>query len=140
MDSLTPQQRSERMARIKGRDTKPELLVRRLLHARGYRYRLHDKDLPGTPDLVFAGRRKALFVHGCFWHRHENCVLARMPKSRLEFWGPKLEGNRSRDVLKLRQLEELGWDVLVVWACELREVEVLTDRLERFLNTGKGNK
>jgi DNA mismatch endonuclease (patch repair protein) len=138
MDTLTREQRSERMARVRGRDTKPELAVRNRLHALGYRYRLHDRKLPGSPDLVFAGRRKALFVHGCFWHMHEGCTLARMPKSRLEFWRPKLEGNRARDAVKLEQLRALGWDVMVVWDCELRDLDALVVRLEAFLNEKKG--
>lgn len=138
MDTLTREQRSERMARVRGRDTKPELAVRNRLHALGYRYRLHDRKLPGSPDLVFAGRRKALFVHGCFWHMHEGCTLARMPKSRLEFWRPKLEGNRARDAVKLEQLRALGWDVMVVWECELRDLDALVVRIEAFLNEKKG--
>jgi DNA mismatch endonuclease (patch repair protein) len=134
MDTLTPEQRSERMAKVRGRDTKPELAVRRRLHAMGYRYRLHDKKLPGSPDLVFAGRRKALFVHGCFWHMHEGCALARMPKSRLDFWRPKLEGNRARDAAKVSQLRELGWEVMTVWECELRDMDALVARVVAFLN------
>ena len=100
MDTLSKAQRSERMSRVRGKDTKPELLVRRLVHGMGYRYRLHRRDLPGTPDLVFPGRRKVIFVHGCFWHRHPDpaCKLARLPKSRTDFWLPKLEGNRARDI------------------------------------------
>ncbi|MBN9572978.1 very short patch repair endonuclease [Alicycliphilus denitrificans] len=138
MDTLSPAQRSERMSRVRGRDTKPELLIRKALHARGHRYRLHDNKLPGRPDLSFPGRKKALFVHGCFWHMHEGCALARMPKSRLEFWRPKLEGNRVRDALKLEQLRALGWDVMVVWECELRELDELVTRIEAFLNDDKG--
>lgn len=140
MDTLTREQRSERMARVRGRDTKPELAVRNRLHMLGYRYRLHDRKLPGSPDLVFAGRRKALFVHGCFWHMHEGCALARMPKSRLEFWRPKLEGNRARDAVKLEQLHALGWDVMVVWECELRDLDALVARIVAFLNENKGIK
>lgn len=138
MDTLTPDQRSERMSRVRGRDTKPELVVRKALHARGYRYRLHDKKLPGTPDLVFPRWRKVLFVHGCFWHAHENCTLARMPKSRLEFWRPKLEGNRARDARELAKLRALGWDAMVIWECELRDLDGLVARVEAFLNHNKG--
>lgn len=140
MDTLTKEQRSERMSRIRGSDTKPELLVRKALHALGYRYRLHDKKLPGKPDLSFPGRRKVIFVHGCFWHMHEGCLLARMPKSRLDFWRPKFEGNRARDAGKLEQLRVLGWDVMVVWECELRDMDLLLMRLEAFLNENKGTK
>lgn len=133
MDTLTPAQRSERMARVRGRDTKPELVVRRLLHALGYRYRLHDKRLPGHPDITFFKRKKVIFVHGCFWHRHEGCVLARLPKSRLDFWLPKLESNKLRDTAKTAVLEANGWKVLVVWECQLRHREDLAMRLRDFL-------
>lgn len=109
------------------------MLVRRIVTRLGYRYRLHRRDLPGTPDLAFIGRRKAIFVHGCFWHRHEGCGLARMPKSRLEFWGPKLEGNRQRDLAKQRLLRDHGWTYLVVWECELRASGALAARIESFL-------
>lgn len=135
---MSPAQRSERMSRVRGRDTKPELLIRKALHARGHRYRLHDNKLPGRPDMSFPGRKKALFVHGCFWHMHEGCALARMPKSRLEFWRPKLEGNRVRDALRLEQLRAMGLDVMVVWECELRELDALVTRIEAFLNDNKG--
>ncbi len=110
MDTLSPAQRSERMSRVKSRDTKPELAVRRLVHSMGYRYRLHGK-LPGRPDLVFAARRKVIFVHGCFWHRHSGCPNCRLPKSRLAFWKPKLEANKKRDRKNQQSLRRLGWDV-----------------------------
>lgn len=137
-DTLTPAERSARMARVRARDSKPEMLVRRLIHAMGFRYRLHDRSLPGAPDLVFRGRRKAIFVHGCFWHRHPDpaCKLARMPKSRLDFWGPKLQGNRERDLRQEAELKALGWDFLVVWECELRDKEQLANALFEFLNKG----
>ena len=123
------------MGRVRGRDTKPEMVVRRLLHAMGYRYRLHAKDLPGRPDIVFRKRRRAIFVHGCFWHRHPDaeCRLARLPKSRLDFWLPKLEGNRERDAATVERLESMGWDVLLVWECELRDREQLGNKLRRFV-------
>ncbi len=121
MDTLNPDERSERMRRIRAKDTSPEMVVRGFVHALGFRYRLHDKNLPGCPDLVFPSRRKVIFVHGCFWHRHNRCSFARLPKSRLDFWLPKLEGNRRRDVIKLRQLSRLGWKWLVIWECELRD-------------------
>lgn len=128
------------MSRIRHRDTKPEMLVRRLLHAMGFRYRLHDKRLPGSPDIVFASRKKAIFVHGCFWHRHPDagCALARMPKSRLDFWRPKLEGNRTRDVRHQSELDALGWRYLIVWECELRNKEQFRNRLLAFLAEGDG--
>ena len=128
------------MSRIRHRDTKPEMMVRRLLHAMGFRYRLHDKRLPGSPDIVFASRKKAIFVHGCFWHRHPDagCALARMPKSRLDFWRPKLEGNRTRDVRHQSELDALGWRYLIVWECELRDKEQFRNRLLAFLAEGDG--
>jgi DNA mismatch endonuclease (patch repair protein) len=139
IDTLSPGQRSERMSRIRSRDTKPELAIRSALHARGFRYRLHDGRLPGKPDIVFPGRRKVVFVHGCFWHMHGgSCALSRMPKSKLEFWRTKLEGNRTRDALKLDQLRKLGWNVMVVWECELRDMENILRRLEAFLNEYAG--
>ncbi|RKH36679.1 very short patch repair endonuclease [Corallococcus sicarius] len=136
MDTLTPLERSERMSRVKARDTKPEFAVRRMVSALGHRYRLQYGKVPGRPDLAFPGRRKAIFVHGCFWHRHPDpaCPLARLPKSRLDFWLPKLEANRARDLAKRAQLEQLGWSVLEIWECELaREPGPLTERLQAFL-------
>jgi len=135
MDTLSPEARSERMARVRGKDTGPELRVRRLVHGMGYRYRLHDKRLPGSPDLVFAGRRKLIFIHGCFWHRHPDpaCKLARMPKSRREFWEPKLESNRARDERVAAALAEQGWKQLVVWECECGQTKALEDRIRAFL-------
>ena len=121
MDTLTPAERGERMSRIRARDTSPEMTVRSFVHALGFRYRLHDRRLPGCPDLVFAARRKVIFVHGCFWHRHNRCELARLPKSRLEFWLPKLEANKRRDARCRRALTALGWSSLVIWECELRD-------------------
>lgn len=134
-DPLSTDERSERMYRVRGKNTGPELAVRCLIHALGYRFRLHRRDLPGTPDLVFPGRRKAIFVHGCFWHRHPDpaCKLARMPKSRQEFWGPKLEGNRARDLAKEAALRAQGWEVLTVWECELRDLASLRNKIGTFL-------
>ncbi|GAA0832753.1 very short patch repair endonuclease [Cupriavidus pauculus] len=139
MDSLTTRERSERMGRIKAKDTKPEMLVRRLVHGMGFRYRLHDARLPGRPDLVFPGRRKAIFVHGCFWHRHENCKLARLPKSRLEFWVPKLQANWERDQRDARELGLLGWKVLIVWECELKDRMALAYRIREFLERSESH-
>lgn len=139
MDTLTPTQRSERMARIKSKDTKPELAVRRLVHSMGFRYRLHDKGLPGRPDLVFAGRRKLIFVHGCFWHRHGDCRLARLPKSRLDFWKPKLDANVTRDRAVENQLVALGWKILTIWECEVADETQLSERIKRFLNDAEGS-
>jgi DNA mismatch endonuclease (patch repair protein) len=133
VDTLTPAARSKRMSLIRGKNTGPELTVRRLIYAAGYRYRLHCMKLPGRPDLVFPRRRKVIFVHGCFWHRHEGCRLARLPKSRLEFWGEKLEGNRQRDTRNLEALCALGWAALVVWECELADEKALIERIRAFL-------
>lgn len=133
MDPLTPAQRSERMGRVKNKDTKLEMVVRRLVHGMGYRYRLHSKTLPGHPDLVFPGRRKVIFVHGCFWHRHEGC--GRTPKSRLDFWVPKLEANKARDTANQARLRELGWSFFIAWECEMRDRAALAGRLRAFLET-----
>jgi DNA mismatch endonuclease (patch repair protein) len=135
MDTLTRIQRSLRMALIRSKHTKPELVVRKLIHSMGYRYRLHGGKLPGRPDLVFPSRRAVIFVHGCFFHRHldPKCRLARLPKSRLDFWLPKLEGNRVRDERNVRALIELGWRPLIVWECELTDRLHLQARIRDFL-------
>lgn len=135
MDTLTPEQRSERMSRVRGRDTKPEMLVRRAVHGMGYRYRLHRRELPGAPDLVFPSRKKVILVHGCFWHQHPDptCALARLPKSKLDFWGPKLETNRERDKRNLDLIAELGWDVLEIWECHTKNREKMQARIREFL-------
>jgi DNA mismatch endonuclease (patch repair protein) len=137
LDTLDPRERSERMSRVKGRDTGPELRVRRAVHAMGYRYRLHVGRLPGKPDLVLARHRLAIFVHGCFWHRHADpsCRLARLPKSRLEFWLPKLEANRERDTKQERTLRELGWRVAIIWECETRNAAKLDAAIKRALTS-----
>jgi len=124
------------MARVLSKNMRPELIVRKLVFALGYRYRLHARELPGCPDLVFRPRRKVIFVHGCFWHRHPNptCVLARLPKSRLDFWLPKLEGNRERDEKNNKALRREGWKVLTIWECELRNTRRLETRIRRFLD------
>jgi DNA mismatch endonuclease (patch repair protein) len=118
-DVLTPEQRRLNMSRIRGRDTKPEMLVRRGLHARGFRFRLHRRDLPGCPDLVFPGYRAAVFVHGCFWHGH-NCAMFKLPATRADFWATKIEGNRQRDARVLQNLSAAGWRTFVLWECDLR--------------------
>lgn len=136
MDTLTPEQRSERMSRVKSKGSKVELVVRKQVHGMGYRYRLHGADLPGKPDLVFPKRRKVIFVHGCFWHRHPDsaCGLARLSKSRQEFWLPKLEGNRQRDRRKEAELAALGWGTLTLWECELRDSSFLENTIRTFLD------
>ena len=134
MDSLSPVERSEIMARVRSKDSRPEMFVRKLVFALGYRYRLHVKDLPGHPDIVFRKLHRVIFVHGCFWHRHQECVLARLPKSRLDFWRPKLEGNKKRDEKNKKALLRNGWKVLTIWECQLKSTERLTSRIRRFLN------
>ena len=133
MDTLTRSERSERMGRILSKDTAPEMVVRRVVFSLGYRYRLHVTRLPGRPDLVFSSRQRVIFVNGCFWHRHKGCRLARLPKSHLEFWLPKLEANRLRDRRNLAALRARGWRVLVLWECQLSNVARLSQRMKRFL-------
>jgi DNA mismatch endonuclease (patch repair protein) len=133
MDPLTQDQRSERMRRVRQRGTTPEMTVRRRLHAMGFRYGLHRRDLPGRPDIVLTRHRAAVFVHGCFWHSHPGCRLATVPKSRTEYWDGKLEENRRRDARALEALEGAGWRVLVVWECETRSPQTLQEELAEFL-------
>jgi len=120
------------MQAVGTKNTGPEWIVRRLLHSAGYRYRLHARELPGKPDLVFPRRRAAIFVHGCFWHSH-GCSKGQPPKSKLEYWGPKLKANRLRDERQRKELEELGWRVLTVWQCETKDERLLLQRLTNFL-------
>lgn len=131
-DNRSPESRSALMSRIGSKNTAPEVIVRRLLHALGYRFRLHRKDLPGTPDIVLPARQTAVFVHGCFWHAH-GCKIGRPPKTRPEFWGPKLERNRERDRENEAALRAAGWTVETVWQCETRDPETLKERLTRTL-------
>ena len=135
MDTLTPSQRSERMSRVRDRDTLPEMIVRRMLHRLGYRFRLHRKDLPGKPDLVFVARRKVVFVHGCYWHGH-GCRIGKPAKSNVEFWAAKMEANRARDARNEAALRAMGWDVLVVWQCWLRDPVATETMLISFLGSG----
>lgn len=120
-----PLTRSENMSRIRGKDTQPEMAVRRTLWSAGLRYRLHDKRLPGNPDLVFPGRRTVVFVHGCFWHCHEGCSNFRIPKTRAEWWSAKLARNKARDEKVRVELETAGWRVMVIWECEATDQELL---------------
>lgn len=138
----TSPHRSWTMAQVPQRNTKPEMVVRRLIHGLGYRYRLHRRGLPGTPDLVFASRRKVLFVHGCFWHSHADgsCNLSRPPKSRLEYWEPKLARNVSRDRMNEEKLCLDGWGVFVVWECQLRDRSSLVSRIVEFLGPREDHK
>ena len=129
-----PLTRSENMARIRGKDSLAEMTVRRAFWAAGLRYRLHDKRLPGHPDLVFFGRRAVVFVHGCFWHCHEGCSNFRIPKTRTEWWAAKLSRNKARDADVSVQLKAMGWDVVVIWECEVNDARQLAQLIEKFKN------
>lgn len=131
----TPEVRSRIMRAIKSRDTKPEMLTRRTVHGMGYRYRLHRKDLPGKPDLVFPSRRKAIFVHGCFWHGHDCPHGSRTPKSNRDYWVAKISRNRERDAQSEAALKQDGWRVLTVWECQMKDQEAFRERLRRFLDS-----
>jgi DNA mismatch endonuclease (patch repair protein) len=135
MDRISPETRSRIMAAVRSKDTGPERTVRTLVFALGYRFRLHRKDLPGTPDLVFPGRKKVIFVNGCFWHFHGGCSAFRAPKSRVEFWEGKLIRNRLRDRHNRSALRKLGWAVLVVWECEVKSLTRLRQRIVEFLDS-----
>ena len=132
MDSLSPKHRSWNMSRIKSRDTKPELIVRSMLHRRGYRFRLHRNDLLGKPDIVLPRYKKIIFVHGCFWHRHEGCRYAYNPKSRVEFWQDKFVSNIKRDQKVQDALIQLGWEIYVIWECETKKKEMLDKKLDEI--------
>jgi DNA mismatch endonuclease (patch repair protein) len=132
MDHLTAETRSALMRKVRVKDTAPEMIVRRMLHRLGFRFRLHRKDLPGKPDIVLPSRRKIVVVNGCFWHGH-NCPRGAPPKSRIEFWGPKIASNRLRDEKNARSLEEAGWRTIVVWECETGNSAELQARLLAFL-------
>jgi DNA mismatch endonuclease, patch repair protein len=133
MDTLTRLERSRRMALIRYRSTKPELLVRKIARKCGYRFRSNVSKLPGKPDIVLPGLKKVIFIHGCFWHRHPNCKLARLPKSKLRFWLPKLTENRRRDLRNIARLRRAGWSVCVIWECQLGNPERIESRIKRFL-------
>lgn len=131
--SLSPEARARIMRSITKTNTKPELIVRRICHSLGFRFRLHQRTLPGTPDLSFPRLRKIILVHGCFWHQHKRCRLAKQPQTRREYWIPKLARNIKRDASSRRALRALGWATLVVWECETRDTDALQVRLVRFL-------
>src|SRR5260370_26047826 len=134
MDKLDAQRRSENLRQIRSKNTKPEVLLRSLLHRQGYRFRIHRKDLPGKPDIVFPGRRKVIFVHGCFWHQHPDCREGRLPGTRQDYWQPKLKRNVERDASAMRSLQESGRDVDLGWECELDSQVNLPQKIQHFLN------
>ena len=134
MDIVSPKRRSEIMRRVPSKNTSAELVVRKITYGLGFRYRLHRKDLPGKPDLVFPGRKKVIFVHGCFWHAHKNCCRARIPVANRAYWEAKISRNVSRDSNQIALLQNDGWNVLVIWECELRDAATLEAKLREFLN------
>lgn len=137
VDHISPERRSWLMSRVRGKHTSPELRVRRAAHKMGLRFRLHRKDLPGKPDLVFPSRRIALFVHGCFWHRHSQCPKASMPKTRSSYWAEKFQSNQARDKKNISELQRRGWATLVVWECQTKDDEELASILRNeILNRG----
>ena len=135
MDTLSKAERSQNMSKIRGKDTGPERQVRSLLHRAGYRFRLHVKTFPGKPDIVMPRHRAVVFVHGCFWHRHQGCKIASTPKTHRKFWAEKFARNVANDRKHVRRLRRLGWKVLIVWECQLRRPEQVLTRLMKILNT-----
>lgn len=131
-DTLTPEKRSWNMSKIKSGNTKPEKMVRSLLHQMGYRFRLHRKDLPGKPDIVLPKYNTVIFVHGCFWHRHEGCKYAYNPKSRIEFWQKKFKKNMERDKKNQKELSDLGWNIILIWECEIKKKDSVNDLLKKM--------
>lgn len=132
-DNLSVEDRKRTMQRVRSQDTKPEMKVRRMVFGLGYRYRLHRADLPGKPDLVFPGRRKVIFVHGCFWHGHDCKSGRKQPKTNLTYWTKKLDRNRQRDLEHSQKLHELGWQSMIIWECELKDMDALRRRVQNFL-------
>lgn len=141
-DHLTPSQRSANMAKIRSKDTQPEMTVRRLLHSRGFRYRVQGTKLPGRPDLVFSARKKVVFVHGCFWHQHDSrsCRHGRHPKSNANYWTPKLQRTVIRDQQNIDRLRDLGWAALTIWECEVATPEAVVSRLLEFLGETRASR
>jgi DNA mismatch endonuclease (patch repair protein) len=134
MDVFTKEKRSKIMSKIKGKDTKPEKVVRSLLHQMGYRFRLHRKDLPGNPDIVLPKHKKVIFVHGCFWHGHDGCPRAKRPSTNKKFWNEKLLKNIERDKKNQSDLPKLGWQLLVVWQCQIKDLDNLIGKINKFIN------
>ncbi len=139
-DKFTPEQRSHNMSCVKGRDTKPEKIVRGILHRLGYRFRLHRRDLPGKPDIVLPKHRKVVFVHGCFWHGHKGCSRAARPTSNIEFWNTKIDANMRRDATAQTELIKLGWKYLIMWQCEMRDTSTIKNKLTQFLQHNERNR
>jgi DNA mismatch endonuclease (patch repair protein) len=137
VDHISAEKRSYIMSRIRSKNTGLELIIRRLVFSMGYRYRLYGKNLPGKPDLVFSGRKKIIFVHGCFWHQHKDCRMGFPPASNLEYWKPKLARTTERDKQHIEDLQKKGWDVLVIWECEIREQEKVKEKIYYFLGPAK---
>lgn len=137
MDVFSKGKRSQIMSRISGKDTKPEILVRSLLHRMGYRFRLHKKELPGKPDITLPKHKKVIFVHGCFWHGHENCPRSKRPSTNVVFWNKKINGTIERDKQNIQNLENLGWETLILWTCEIKNQDILKHKLKSFLDTKK---
>lgn len=135
MDIYTKEKRSEVMSKVRSKNTNPELIVRQLIFGMGYRYRLHVASLPGKPDIVMSKRRKIIEVRGCFWHAHEGCKHATLPKTRTDFWATKIACNRERDKKNLDWLNESGWEVLIVWQCELKQLDALKSKLKKFIDS-----
>lgn len=140
MDRISPEQRSKLMARIRGKNTQPEKRVRTIAHLMGLRFRLHRKELKGTPDLVFPRHKVAIFVHGCFWHQHPNCPRSSLPQTRRDFWTKKLSGNVQRDAQAIRWLRSNGWHVAVIWECETKDAEGLERKLAGIFSKGRRTK
>jgi DNA mismatch endonuclease (patch repair protein) len=138
VDTISADRRSENMRRIRSKDMKPEMVVRQLVHGMGYRYRLHSRKLPGKPDLVFSRLKKIIEVRGCFWHQHGGCIDSHVPKSRMDYWRPKLQRNQQRDLENIQKLRDLGFRVLVLWECEIAKDKRLAKKLRRFLGGVKG--
>lgn len=138
-DRVSEEIRSYIMSSVGNKDTGPELIVRKILYGLGYRYRLHRRDLPGSPDVVFQKRKKAIFVNGCFWHGHE-CRYGKLPKSKSDYWVGKIDNNQERDGKNIRLLEQLGWEVLVVWQCQLKDIESIKKQLMQFMKSEPNRK
>ena len=135
MDNHTLEQRRRNMSAVKSKNTKPEILVRKVLHAKGYRFRLHVKELPGKPDIVFPKYKTVIFVNGCFWHRHEGCKYASTPTTNIDFWNAKFAENVARDKKKCQEIQEKGWQVIVIWTCEINNTAALGERLKMLLES-----